>query len=92
MPKEPKTSKSVNPRAKGKAAQPSMGRVEQVKRSFQLAREYDRLIGDKRRLWRMIFAQHNDLYYFTGMLLGLRLNRRVRFEPSEQNRIIRISQ
>jgi hypothetical protein len=50
MPKAPKSSTPANARGgKAKSAAPSMGRVEQVKRSFQLAREYDRWIG-----WKML--------------------------------------
>jgi len=68
MPKAPKSSTPAKTSGgKAKSAAPSMGRVEQVKRSFQLAREYDKLIG-----WKMLGIFIGVLAI--GLAIGLLIN------------------
>jgi Domain of unknown function (DUF4191) len=70
MPKEKKKPVVKTPKGGGKSGKSpaeSMGRVEQVKRSFELAREYDKRIG-----WKMlgIFLGVIALGVVVGLLIG----------------------
>jgi hypothetical protein len=73
MPKAPKSSPPAKKRGGStKAAAPSMGRVEQVKRSFQLAREFDRLIG-----WKMLSIFFGVIAI--GLIVGLLVHHPIYF-------------